>query len=151
MHSCSKEFRWKFSNPKMSKIPMKLELSFPGLVHLLIWLTNQAKVLKYKKISWNYEWMSEKFSLSSRNFQNGNLRLGFVELWSFCCHSDFTWIQILVNSNIQKNVIFGNFRGFSQFQQVSSPKFIKIQSLESLNLPKMTFLDHTNWSKLDFT
>ena len=35
----------------------------------------------------------------SRNFQNVKLRLDFVEMWSFYCHYDFTWNQILVYSN----------------------------------------------------
>ena len=41
-------------------------------------------------------------SLCSRDFQNVKLRLDFVEIWSFYCHSDFTWNQILVNSNSPK-------------------------------------------------
>ena len=39
----------------------------------------------------------------------------------------------------------------SQFEQLSSPKFTKMQSSEYLNLPKMTFLDRLNLPKLDFT
>ena len=31
---------------------------------------------------------------------------------------------------------------FSKYEQLSSPKFTKIQRSESLKLPKMTFLDH---------
>ena len=38
-------------------------------------------------------------TLCSRNFQNVKLRLDFFEIWSFYCNSDFTWNQILVNSN----------------------------------------------------
>ena len=33
---------------------------------------------------------------------------------------------------------------FSQFEQLSNPKFTKTQNLESLKLPKMTFLDRLN-------
>ena len=33
---------------------------------------------------------------------------------------------------------------FSKFEQLSSPKFTKIQSSESLKLPKMTFFDRFN-------
>ena len=33
---------------------------------------------------------------------------------------------------------------FSKFEQLSSTKFTKIQSSESLKLPKMTFLDRLN-------
>ena len=40
---------------------------------------------------------------------------------------------------------------FSKFEQLSSPKFTKIQSSEPLKLPKMTFLDLLNSPKLDFT
>ena len=39
----------------------------------------------------------------------------------------------------------------SNFEQLSSPKFTKIQSLESLNLSKMTSLERLNSPKLDFT
>ena len=39
----------------------------------------------------------------------------------------------------------------SNFEQLSSPKVTKIQSSESLKLPKMTFLDRLNSPKLDFT
>ena len=41
-------------------------------------------------------------SLCSRNFQNVKLRLDFVEIWSFYHHSDFTWNQILADSNSPK-------------------------------------------------
>ena len=40
---------------------------------------------------------------------------------------------------------------FSEFEQLSSTKFTKIQSSESPKLPKMTFLDHLNSPKFDFT
>ena len=40
---------------------------------------------------------------------------------------------------------------FSKFEQLSRPKFTKIQNSESLKLPKMTFLDHLNAPKFDFT
>ena len=53
------------------------------------------------------------------------------------------------------NVIFGNSRSsqfwFYKFEQLSSPNFTKIQSSESLKLPKMTFLDQLNSPKFDFT
>ena len=41
-------------------------------------------------------------ALCSRNFQNVKLRLHGVKILQFSCHSDFTWNQILVNSNSQK-------------------------------------------------
>lgn len=39
-------FTLKFSNPKMSKTPMKRLDSVPGLVQELIWWTIQVKVLE---------------------------------------------------------------------------------------------------------
>ena len=54
-----------------------------------------------------------------------------------------------------KNVNFDNFTGsefdFSKFEQLSSPKFTKIQNSESLKLPKMTFIDRLSSPKLDIT
>ena len=84
------------------------------------------------------------FSLCSRNFQNVELRLDFDEIWSFYRLSDFTWNQILMNSNGPKMLIltilkFLNF-DFCKFEQLSSPKLTKILSSESLKLPKKTFL-----------
>ena len=40
---------------------------------------------------------------------------------------------------------------FSKFEQLSGLKFTRIQSSESLKLPKMTFLDRLNSPKFDFT
>ena len=40
---------------------------------------------------------------------------------------------------------------FSRFEQLSSPNFTKIQSSESLELPKITFLVGLNLPKFDFT
>ena len=40
---------------------------------------------------------------------------------------------------------------FSQFEQLASPKFTKIQSSESLKLQKITFLDRLTSPKFDFT
>ena len=39
----------------------------------------------------------------------------------------------------------------SQFEQISSPKFTKIQSYVYLKLPKMTYFDLLNSQKCDFT
>ena len=41
---------------------------------------------------------SQISTLCTRNFQNVKLRLDFVDIWSFYCHSDFKWNQILTNS-----------------------------------------------------
>ena len=40
---------------------------------------------------------------------------------------------------------------FSKFEKLSIPKLIKIQSSESLKLPKITFIDRLSSAKLDFT
>ena len=88
-------------------------------------------------------------ALCSRNFQNVKLRLDFLEIWQIYLHSDFTWNPILVNWNGPK-MSFLNF-DFGKFEQLSSPKFTKILSSESLELAKMTFLDCLNSPKLDFT
>ena len=40
---------------------------------------------------------------------------------------------------------------FSKFEQLSNPKFIRIQTSKSLKLPKMTFLDRLKSPKIDFT
>ena len=68
--------------------------------------------------------------------------------------SYLTWNEISVNSDGPKMLIFTilevlNF-DFSKFEQLSRPKFTKILSSESLQLPKMTFLDSLNSSKFDF-
>ena len=79
------------------------------------------------------------------HFQNVKLRLDFVEIWSFCCHSDFTWNQILASLNGPKMSFLAiievlNFV-FSKFGQLPSHKFAKIQSSEFLKLQQITFLD----------
>ena len=84
-------------------------------------------------------------TLCSRNFQKVKLRLDFVEIWSFHRHSDFTWNPIMAISKCPKMsflpiLVVLNF-DFSKFEQLSSPKFEKIQYSESLKLPKMTFID----------
>ena len=40
---------------------------------------------------------------------------------------------------------------FRQFEELSSPKFTKFQSSESIKLADMTFLDRFNSPKCDFT
>ena len=48
-------------------------------------------------------------SLCYIDFQNvklRQLRLDFVEIWSFYCHSNFSWNQILMNSNGPKMSFF---------------------------------------------
>ena len=58
-------------------------------------------------------------ALCSRNFQNVKLRLDFVELWSFYRRSDFTWNQVLVNSN-------GPKMSFLPFLEILNFDFSKI-------------------------
>ena len=72
------------------------------------WMTvmlNQM-LLSTRTISWMFWEMHiitmVRIALCSRNLQNVKLRLDFVEIWSFNRHSDFTWNQILVNSNSPK-------------------------------------------------
>ena len=59
-------------------------------------------------------------------------------------HSNGPKMSFLVNLEVP------NF-DFSKFEQLSSPKFTKIQNLESLKLSKMTLLERLNSPKLDFT
>ena len=84
-----------------------------------------------KSIHW-YLFASSKNALCSRNFQNVKLRLDFVEIRSFYRHSYFTWNPTLANSNGPKMLLLPilevlNF-DISKFEQLSSPKFTKIQS-----------------------
>ena len=86
------------------------------------------------------------------HFQNVKLRLDFVEIWSFYRYSDFMWNQILVNSNIPKMSFLAileilNF-DFSKFVHLSSPKFTKIQSSESLKWQKCAIFEIQIWLKL---
>ena len=88
-----------------------------------------------------------RIALCSWKFQNVKLRIDYVEVWSFYRNTDFTWNLSLVNSNHPKLLFLPilevlNF-DFSKSEQLSSPKLAKIQSSESLELPKMTFL--TDW------
>ena len=94
-------------------------------------------------------------SLCSRNFQNVKLRLDFVEIWWFFCHSNFAWNQIWWIQTFQKC----HFWPFQRFWMLNFGKFwtwkllklIKNQNSETLKLPKMTFLECLNAPKLDFT
>ena len=109
----------------------------------------QRRGSKSYKIDFECE---NQFALCSRNFQNVKLRIDFVQLQSFYHHSNFTWNHILGNSNSPKMFILTclevlNF-DFSKFEQISSPKFTRIQSSESTKLPKMTFLESLNRPKL---
>ena len=77
-------------------------------------------------------------ALWSRNFQKVKLMHDFVEIWSFYRHSDFTWNHISANSNGPKMLFLAISEVlnliFNKFHQLSSPKFIKIQSSASLKL-----------------
>ena len=66
-----------------------------------------------------------------------------MAIFQIYCPTDFTWNQILTYSNGQKVSFFAilevlNF-DFSQFEQLSSPKFTNIQNAEPLKLPKNIF------------
>ena len=108
--------------------------------------------LQVKELSFR---LDKKTALCSRNFQNVKLRLDFVEIWSFYRHSELTWNHILGNSNSPKMSFLAILEvlnlDFSKSEPLSSPKFTKIQSSESLKLPKMAFLDCWNSPKLDST
>ena len=45
-----------------------------------------------------YKYSPPSNTLCSRNFQKVKLRLNFIEIWSFYCHSNFTWNTVLANS-----------------------------------------------------
>ena len=94
-------------------------------------------------------------ALCSRIFQNVKLRLEFVEIWSFYRLSDFTWNQIMGNSNGPKMSFLPisevlNF-DFSKFGTWKLLKFTKNQNSEPLKLAKITFLDCLNSPKFDVT
>ena len=69
--------------------------------------------------------------------------------------SDLVWNQIFANSHGPKMSFLAIFEvlnfDFSNLEQLSSPKFAKIQSSEYLKLPKITFLDRFNSQKFNFT
>ena len=72
-------------------------------------------------------------ALCSRNFQNVKLRLDFVRIWSYYCHSNFSWNWILANSNGPKMLFLAilevpNFN-FIKFEPLLSLKFTKIKNL----------------------
>ena len=78
-----------------------------------------------------------------------------LECYHFSATPILREIAILGNSNSPKMLILTilevlNF-DFSKFEQLSSPKFAKIQSSEFPKLPKMAFLDCFDTPKFDFT
>ena len=109
----------------------------------------------YTKNNCNKKPISNTVSLCSRNFQNVKLRLDYVEIWLFYRHSDFTWNQILANLNGPKMSVLKILEvlsfDFSKFEQLSNSKFTKFQSSESLELPKMTYLDRLNSPNFHFS
>ena len=66
------------------------------------------------------------------------------------CEIKLWWIQKVQKRSFLAILEVLNF-DFRKFEQLSSPKFTKIQSSESLELPNRTFLDRLNSPKLDFT
>ena len=93
-------------------------------------------------------------TLCSRNFQNVKLRFDFVEK-SFYRHLDFTGNQILVNLNGPKLLILTIFEilnfEFSIIRATFKSQIYQKFKVQSLKLPKMTFLDRLNSPKFDFT
>ena len=79
-----------------------------------------------------FEWLLiHSVHYAPETFKNVKLRLVFVEIWWFYCHSDFAWNQILANSNSPKMSFLAilevlNFY-FSQFEQLSTTKFTQLQ------------------------
>ena len=121
-------------------------------VHLFLTICQNHLVLELSlqhfEFSNTHYTRPQVMALCSRNFQNVKLRLDFVEIWSIYRNSNFTWNQILANSNSPKMLFLSilevlNF-DFSHFEQLLSPKFTKIQNSESLKLPKVTFLHCLN-------
>ena len=115
------------------------------------WFQNDCICLKFKISNKIHASLA---SLCSRNFQNVKLRLDFVEIWSFYCHSEFTWNPILANSNGPKMLFLAIF-GFlililANLSNFQVPNLPKMKSSESLELPKMTFLDHLISPKFNF-
>ena len=99
-----------------------------------------ALIINHKTIqnSWNRHkklwikgvFIKVSFALCSRNFQNVKLRLDFVEIWQSSRHPDFTWNQILANSNDTK-------MSFWQCLEVLNFDFlVNLRIFQALNLPK---------------
>ena len=88
------------------------------------------------------------------NFTKKSFRL--KNFYFFLCrHSDFMWNQILVNSNGPKmsclpilEVLNSDSSKFGTWKLL---KFTKNQNSEPLKLSKLTFWDHLNSPKCDFT
>ena len=97
-------------------------------------------------MNWNWDWrflnswllvfLQLSFALSSRKFQNEKFWLDFVEIWSFYCHSDFMWNQILAYSNGLKLAFlasleteFWNLVHLGLDERCSNLPKIKIQNL----------------------
>ena len=135
---------------------MNSEISFQVIMSTnFSWMVNGWLILMLQLWKTMLDSRQVTIALCSRNFENVKLRLDFVEIWSFYRLCDFTWNQILVNSNSPKKSFLTILEvlefDFSKFEQLSGPKFTKIHSWESLNVPKMTLLDRLNSSKLKFT
>ena len=84
-------------------------------------------------------------SLWSRNFHNLKLRQHGVEIWQFVCHSDFTWNQILVNSDGQKCHFWNYWRLWILLLVIlshfSSPNFCQNSKLRVSEILKMVIFE----------
>ena len=76
-----------------------------------IWLVEKRVIIGEIDFTWNSK-KQKSCALCSRNIQNVNLRLDFVEIYAFYSQSDFTWNQIWVNanSNFYVKLNFGKFK-----------------------------------------
>ena len=71
---------------------------FPFFWHPSTWMNIQTLWSSLAVLCFSFFSLSPNKTLCSRNFQNVKLRLDFVEIWSFYCHSDFLWNPISANS-----------------------------------------------------
>ena len=152
--NCLSDFTWNqilvhSNGPKMSFLANLDTLNFDF---------SKFEQLSSPKFTKNSKFIVAKLSKILKNDAYNNLSLSLlhsVKICEFYCQSDFTWNQILVHLNGPKMSFLPIYEvlnfDFSTFEQLSSPNFSKNLSSEFLKLPKMTFLDHLNWPKFDFS
>ena len=146
-----------YMQPKLTYMGLKLSYMWPELTHMGLRLTYMGLKLtfiglKLSHMGHNLSYMGLKLrykgpklthmALCSRNFQNVKLRLDFVGIWWFYCHSNFTWREIKFQriQTVDPKMILAIFRRsefwfFRKSEQLLSPKFTKILSSASLILP----------------
>ena len=88
-------------------------------------------------------------ALCSRNFQNVKLRLDFVEIWSFYCHFNFMWNQILVNSKSLKMLFLAIWEILGNLELLKSKfrtsKIVKNDIFGPFEFAKMWFHVKSEW------